>query len=76
MIIGRGEDCIIRINDPTVSRKHASLSIKIWESYLEDLGSKCGTWVNHQKVNKTVLNRNDRIRMGCAELIFISYHSN
>lgn len=75
-IIGRGEDCTIRINDPTISRKHASLSLESGKVILKDLGSRTGTRVNHEKVNKTVLNRNDRIRMGCAELIFISYHSN
>lgn len=72
MIIGRGEDCLIRINDPTVSRKHASLSYQHGKVILEDLESKCGTWVNHQKISKQILRQGDRIIIGGTEFTFIA----
>ncbi|MBM4305251.1 MAG: DUF2662 domain-containing protein [Deltaproteobacteria bacterium] len=69
-IIGREEDCTIKVSDPTVSRKHAFLSYQDGKVILEDLGSKCGTWVNHQKINKQILRHSDRIRIGGTELTF------
>lgn len=71
MIIGRGEDCTIRINDPTVSRRHASLQHQSGKMILEDLGSKTGTWVNHERINKKILSDGDTIVIGCTELTYI-----
>lgn len=71
-IIGRGEGCTIRVDDPTVSRKHASLSYQHGKVILEDLESKCGTWVNHQKITKQILRQGDRIMIGSTELTFLN----
>jgi pSer/pThr/pTyr-binding forkhead associated (FHA) protein len=71
IILGRGEDCVIRINDPTVSRKHASLSYQHGKIILEDLESKCGTWINHQRISKQIVRQGDRIMIGGMELTFL-----
>lgn len=71
IILGRGEDCVIRINDPTVSRKHASLSYQHGKVILEDLESKRGTWVNHQKISKQILRQGDKIMIGGTELTYL-----
>ena len=71
IILGRGEDCLIRINDPTVSRKHASLSYQYGKVILEDLKSKCGTWVNHQRICRHILSHGDNIVIGRAEFVFL-----
>lgn len=71
IIIGRGGECTIRISDPTVSRRHASLEYQHGRITIEDLGSRMGTRVNHEKVQRKVLNRGDRILLGVAELTFL-----
>ncbi len=69
-LIGRGSDCTIRINHPTVSRRHASLEYQYGKIILEDYGSRAGIRVNHEKVHWKILNHGDRILIGMAGLIF------
>ena len=45
--LGRGHDSDLRINDISVSRKHANLTYKQGRFYFEDLKSKFGTLVLH-----------------------------
>lgn len=50
-LIGRGEDCDIRLQDEYVSPRHA----RVWQdsqgqAWVEDLGSTNGTWIGHVKV--------------------------
>lgn len=75
-IIGRGEDCTIRINDPTISRRHACLSFQHGKIVLEDLGSKSGTRVHCERVHKKILSSGNKIAMGFTELAFVSCCSN
>src|SRR5262245_51523092 len=44
-IIGRGGECAIRVDDPSVSRRHAQLYPTEDRVELEDLESANGTWV-------------------------------
>ena len=63
MVIGRREDCDLRIPLGDVSRKHCRLMIED-ELKLQDLGSSNGTYVNGQRVQETALNPGDVIRVG------------
>jgi DNA-binding winged helix-turn-helix (wHTH) protein len=49
-IIGRAEDCDIRLQDPLASRRHAEVRRESWRYILVDLGSRNGTRVNGQPV--------------------------
>ena len=53
-IIGRGENCRIRFNDPSVSERHAILTVKEQRAVLEDLHSANGTYVNGEAVDRAV----------------------
>ncbi|MBN1220368.1 MAG: FHA domain-containing protein [Anaerolineae bacterium] len=56
--------------DTTVSRRHGRLTFADGAYWLEDLGSRSGTWVNDQKAtSKTRLVLGDRITMGQTTLI-------
>jgi hypothetical protein len=50
-LIGRGEDCDVRVDDPLASRRHAQVRREPWRYVLEDLGSRNGTLVNGEPVS-------------------------
>ena len=47
-VIGRGEQCTIRIDDPAVSRRHARAEHRDGRWVLTDLGSSNGTYVGRE----------------------------
>src|SRR6266545_1692529 len=49
-LIGRGEDCDIRVDDPLASRRHAQVRREPWRYVLEDLASRNGTLVNGEVI--------------------------
>jgi diguanylate cyclase (GGDEF)-like protein len=49
-IIGRSSDCQLRIDDPTVSGKHARIFEKNGIFYIEDLDSTNGTFLDHNRM--------------------------
>jgi hypothetical protein len=49
-ILGRGQDCVLRIDDPRLSRHHARLLFDGTELIIEDLGSTNGVLVNGERV--------------------------
>lgn len=69
-ILGRDEDGI-QIDSPTVSRRHARLSIEGTAAFIEDLGSKNGTFVRGEPVVRAVpLVDGDEIRTGSVVFRF------
>jgi pSer/pThr/pTyr-binding forkhead associated (FHA) protein len=63
-VIGRREDCDLRIPLGEVSRKHCRL-IRDGDSLkLEDLGSSNGTYLNGQRVQEAQLNPGDTLQVG------------
>jgi len=73
-ILGRDEDVNVRIDAPSVSRRHALITIAVGEpASIEDLGSKNGTWVAGQRLEggPTTLTDGDPVRLGKIELLFL-----
>lgn len=54
LIIGRGEDCQIQIDDRQVSRHHARLRLVDGKIILEDLASKNGTFLGGKLIEESV----------------------
>jgi pSer/pThr/pTyr-binding forkhead associated (FHA) protein len=44
--IGRGPSNHVRLNDPSVSRKHVKIYRDNGQYFIEDLQSRNGTWIN------------------------------
>ncbi len=70
MTIGRDESCDIVINDPGVSRKHASIITGEGRHYIQDLDSRSGILVNGSRGKNQVLEDGDIIKMGITTLEF------
>lgn len=63
-IIGRKEDCGLRIPLGEISRKHAILMVDEKTVTLRDLGSANGTYVNNKRVTEQELQAGDHIVIG------------
>ena len=61
LVIGRGEDCDLVLDEPEMSRAHASIEVTEGEIYLRDLGSTNGTFVNGVQVRDATLFSGDQI---------------
>jgi pSer/pThr/pTyr-binding forkhead associated (FHA) protein len=54
-VIGRGEDCDLVLEDPTVSRHHAVISMRLGSpALIEDLDSDNGTYVNGKRIRSPI----------------------
>jgi hypothetical protein len=73
LVIGRGSDADLRINDPGISRTHAQIRVSGSEPSLQidivDLGSTNGIMVNGQKVRHAVLGEGSRIEIGSTRML-------
>jgi predicted component of type VI protein secretion system len=68
--IGRSPENSIRLEDVSVSGRHAELALIGENCYLKDLGSTNGTLVNGQPVTDGQLRAGDRVRFGKVEACF------
>src|SRR5262249_23694512 len=64
VVLGRGADCDIRINDHSVSRRHARIQPGADGYYAVDLQSTNGTFVNDVPASITKLKDGDYLRIG------------
>jgi len=71
MSIGRSSDSKIFLDDVTVSRKHASVSLVASVWVLSDAGSLNGTYVNKLRVTTTTLASGDELQIGKFRFIFV-----
>ena len=55
---------------PEVSRQHARITCLDGRSFIEDLGSSNGTYVNRQRVDSTELSSGDELQIGKFKLTF------
>jgi len=67
-LIGRGEECDIRLTDTTVSRRHARLSGGPKGFQIEDLDSTNGTWLDGQRVRSQFIAPGQGFRLGSCNL--------
>jgi hypothetical protein len=70
-VIGRSLDCNLTIEDPLVSRQHASIVVDDDGGSVEDMGSRNGVRVNGLQVRgATTLRDGDRVRIGTQDFVF------
>lgn len=72
--IGRNSDCDICFGDETLSGHHARIIEEEDMFYLEDLGSKNGTWLNGERVSEEdmlEIRDGDKIHVGEVTFLFV-----
>lgn len=68
-VIGRKEDCDLRIPLSEISRRHCKLVKTDTGLRVEDMGSSNGTLVNGQKINEIDLEPGDRLTVGSMSFV-------
>ncbi len=69
VVIGRGADCQLSLDDPLVSRNHATLSVTSEAVVIADLGSRNGVRVNGDRIeSQRALSNGDQITIGSQVL--------
>jgi hypothetical protein len=73
LVIGRGSDADLRINDPGISRRHAQIRVTPAGPEVKidivDLGSTNGVVVNGQRVQQATLHEGSRIELGSTRML-------
>src|SRR5580765_1380042 len=72
--VGRKVDKDLVIADPRVSRDHAQIMQEGLEFFLVDLGSKHGTYVNGERIQRQKLERGDRLEFGARDSAYILFN--
>jgi serine/threonine protein kinase/pSer/pThr/pTyr-binding forkhead associated (FHA) protein len=71
MVVGRGDQCELRLLDPSVSRRHLELVLGARGTYLRDLASDSGTRVNGKWVDERLLRHEDVIEVGVTRMQYM-----
>src|SRR6266581_3458565 len=72
--VDRKVDKELVIADPRVSRDHAQITQEGLEFFLVDLGSKHGTFVNGERIQRQKLERGDRLEFGARDSAYILFN--
>jgi len=72
-VIGRATSCQLSLDDPLVSRNHATLMVTPDSVVLADLGSRNGVRVNSDRIEgKRSLSHGDQISIGSQDMTLLS----
>ncbi len=72
-VIGRAANCQLSLDDPLVSRNHATLTVTPETVVLADLGSRNGVRVNSDRIEgKRSLSHGDQISIGNQDMTLLS----
>lgn len=72
VLVGRDPANDIFLDDITVSRHHAKISLKGNECFIQDRGSLNGTYINRKRIEKGRLQHKDELQIGKFKMIFIA----
>ncbi|OGI47272.1 MAG: hypothetical protein A2637_04795 [Candidatus Muproteobacteria bacterium RIFCSPHIGHO2_01_FULL_65_16] len=71
MKVGRKPGCDIHIDNLAISGEHANIFTIGEDSFIQDLGSTNGTFVNGKKISKHHLREGDSISIGKHSLVYL-----
>ncbi len=68
VVIGRSPPSQVQIDDDSLSRQHARVTLIYGELWIEDLGSTNGTFINGARITNVRINPGDEVTMGALTL--------
>ncbi|MFW5741276.1 MAG: sigma 54-interacting transcriptional regulator [Myxococcota bacterium] len=71
-VVGRFPPADVAVRDPSLSRQHARFEIVDDETWVEDLDSTNGTWVNGERVERARIQPGDTIALGTVVAFLIT----
>lgn len=74
VVLGRGSDAELSIDDPGMSRRHAALEASDSGHAIVDLGSQNGVEVNGAPVGRAELRLGDRVFLGTSAFRYVPAH--
>jgi diguanylate cyclase (GGDEF)-like protein len=75
VVLGRGDDCDVVMNDQSVSRRHACIEARPDGFEVVDLHSTNGTFINDRPVSRAALEDGDCVRVGNCICRFLAGHN-
>ena len=69
--VGRSRKSTLTVDDPKMSRRHATLVRQGDTASVKDLESRNGTWVNENRVGQQELRPGDLVRIGGTALLYL-----
>jgi diguanylate cyclase (GGDEF)-like protein len=69
LVVGRSDECDIRIPDESVSRRHCAFTLLANGLEVEDLESRNGTFVGEKRVERRVLAAEEIVRLGGTSVL-------
>ncbi|MGH8472373.1 MAG: FHA domain-containing protein, partial [Gammaproteobacteria bacterium] len=76
MTIGRKPDNDVQVDNLAISGKHALIITILDDSFVEDLGSTNGTYINGKAVKKQLLTHNDTVEIGKYKIKYLVEEGN
>jgi two-component system cell cycle response regulator len=73
-VIGRGGEADVRLLDTRMSRQHCRFIVEAGVTFVEDLGSSNGTYVNGSRVARHKLIDGDKIQVGETTILKFTYN--
>ncbi len=72
-LLGRDKSVELMIDDANISRQHAQITVEDGKIFLQDMGSRNGTFVNDEPIagNKIELAKEDMIKLGSTILKYL-----
>lgn len=74
MKVGRKPGCDVLIDNLAVSGEHANIFTVGDDSFIQDLGSTNGTFINNKRITKHHLRDGDTVTIGKHSLIYLTEH--
>ncbi len=76
LLVGRGPECEIVLEDSLVSRLHARIEVSAEGVKVEDLYSTNGVYLNGERIVRTrLVHAGDRVFVGSHEITFVEVHT-
>jgi DNA-binding CsgD family transcriptional regulator len=74
-VFGRSPGCTCVVNDGSVSRRHAHLTLGDGSLTVRDLGSSNGTFLNGKPVASCTVNSGQEVRFGKVTFIYLTWEA-